>query len=239
VIHSSNGSAKRGSLLLALSLAACGSANQPAAAPATAAASTTPPVASASCLPAELHSRLLEQRPVPPVDIVGMIVVKLRPTCSLEAHDAGGKVTSIHPCSGDNDPKLPDLLNHAVCEVGGEVSWMDGRPSSAAVPVEIHVGRYTKHDETADVALICAPFSTWRDPRTNQPIDPSFDAAARRAVRTEILEVSVTSPMWRLWVERTMHPDQRADALATLLAAAKGNNVLCDTSWVTESPPAP
>ncbi len=235
----------RVTLLCALSLAACGSSAPPATAPATAtapptaAATATASVASAECLPLELRSRPLDRRPSAPVDVVGTIVAQRKPTCLLEVHDSGGKVTSTHTCSGDDDPRLPDLFNHAVCEIGGEVSWIDGRVSDDVVRVEVHVGRYAKHDELADVALICAPFSTWKDPRTNQPVDPSFDAEQRRALRGDFLEVAVTSPTWRRWVHHAGDPAQKGESLAALLAAAKRGNIACDASWLTASSPSP
>ena len=224
-------------ILPLFALAGCGSAPAPAAPPATpasTAASTAP--ASVECLPVELRSKPLGQRP-PSVEEVGTLVMQAKPTCTLEVHDAAGVAKGTRPCPPDNDLRILDVVNGAVCELGGELAWMDSAGKKDGLAV-IHAGRYAKHDEAADLALICAPFATVAQ-RSRVHVD-SPDPFQKAAIRGDVLEASLTSPRWRRWFHELFAGGHRNEAaLGPLRDAAQASHIACEAEWLTSPPPTP
>ncbi|MGH7297489.1 MAG: hypothetical protein ACRELB_21310 [Polyangiaceae bacterium] len=229
-------------------LAACGSGSPPpAASPPTAASSSvavTPsaaaPIEPSACLPLELRDRPLQHRPVSPVEDVGTVVAQMKPDCSIEVHDAKGAVKESHPCAAHDDRQLIEMVLGSVCALGGEVSWLEAAATDARV--EIHAGRYKQHDEAADLALLCAPFASLKNPDTGQPFPPdTLDALQREHVRAAIADETMTSPRWRRWVHELYKGGHRNEApVAALRDAAQASHIQCEAEWLSTpaQPPA-
>jgi hypothetical protein len=178
-------------------------------------------------LPVELRSKPLHERPAAAQE-VGTLVVQTTPTCSIEVRDAGGAVKATHGCTSLDD-KTMDLLNALECDLGGEVSWVDA--SATAAHAEVHVGRYAKHDEAADLALICAPFATVAEHSRLHVQSP--DPSQKAAIRGDILEGSLTSPRWRRWLHELHRGGHLNDsALPPLREASQTSHIACEAEWL-------
>ena len=215
--------------LLVAAVAACGGA---APAPAAPAAAASPGLDAAPGAPAgPCVAAMIEVRPKAPVEEVGTMNVRgLAPDCRIEAKGKGGAVTKTPiDCKGGKDVR--DAMQKAVCSLGGDVFWLAGAAPSDANPVaDFSVGRYTKPDEAADLKLVCAPFAALPLP-DGKTLDPSsLDDSQRAHVRVMILEQTLTSRKWRLWLHD--FPNARDAAIATLRDAAKKAGMGCDAEWV-------
>jgi hypothetical protein len=171
------------------------------------------------------------------VEDVGTIVAQMKPTCTIEVRDAKGALKESHPCAANDDRQLIEMVLGSVCTLGGEVSWLEAAATDARV--EIHAGRYRQHDEAADLAMLCAPFASLKNPETGQPFPPdAFDPVQRAHVRAEVASESVTSPRWRRWLHELYEGGQRHEApVAALRDAAQASHLACEAEWLSPPPP--
>jgi hypothetical protein len=120
------------------------------------------------------------------------------------------------------------------------VSWLEAAATDARV--EIHAGRYKVHDEAADLALLCAPFASLKNPETGQPFPPDeFDPLQREHVRATIANETMTSPRWRRWVHALYEGGHLNEApVAALRDAAQASHIKCEAEWLSTpaTPPA-
>ena len=154
---------------------------------------------------------------------VGAVTVRRGPDgCAFDVRASDGAKKSAPAC----DPKhLRDDVAKAACALDGDVVWLTHQdtPESAEV-VELTVARYDHPDAAADLRLICAPFATFKNPSTGKALDsPSLDDSQRSRLRAAVLEETLTSRQWRVWLRG--FPENRAAAVATLRDAAKAANV--------------
>jgi hypothetical protein len=215
--------------LLPLVAVACGGA-APAPAPSPGTPSTT--TAAQGAVPAEpCIAAMTEQRPTAPTDQVGAITVRVQePTCTVETKASDGTVSKAsHPCADRNT--MREAMRQAACKAGGDVFWLNGPPPAkgANAVVELVVGRYSKPDEGADLKLICAPFAALPLPN-GKTLDPnSVDESQRARIRAAVLEESLTSRKWRLWLNGFL--DNREASVAALRDAAKKASLTCEAEW--------
>jgi hypothetical protein len=181
-----------------------------------------------------VHEQPQEMAPLAAHVVVGSIVATERAAgLAVEVRGADGDVRSKHPPVGDKRAAL-DVMLRGVCDLGGEVYWLDGKPVEGK-PVRMLVARYTKHDEAGDVATICAPFRALKDPRSGAPIDDSgYDDYQRARLRAAIASESMTSPKWRLWLHDYGHALFTSDTAAchAKLDELRAAAPTCQAEWL-------
>ena len=213
-------------LVPAMFLVACGGASSPAPAPSAAPAAD-------GAAPGPCLAGVTRFRPTAALEEVGSLTVHLdKEACSIEGRAAGGASKAVPPCDPHKQHESVDL---ALCALGGDVGWAANPdvPGSSKV-IELKVGRYTSPDPRADLALICAPFETLKDPATGKPFDAALLAAAdpsqRARIRVDLFAKVATSRQWRLWLH-DLH-DNREAAVKTLRDAAKGAGLTCAAEFL-------
>ena len=172
-------------------------------------------------------------KPSAPFDAVGNIEVRMPDSgCSIEARDTRGESKAKYPCNAKNDKELLALSRKATCDLGGDVFYMETEPANATA-FDFHVGRYRTRDESADLALVCAPLSTLRAPRSGDTIDVSkLDASQLARVRAAVLEESLTTPHWRRWLFELDQEGKREASIKTLREAVKAAHIDCKAEWL-------
>jgi hypothetical protein len=206
-------------------------------APSASASIAVAPDASAPCILEEIHARLAFVPPTAPHEAAGTLTVDCKNhTCSVEARDTSGKSTSSASAISDATATLSPVIVHAACSLGGESFYVLKEPADES-HVELQVARYTKHDEAADLARICAPLSSFTD--KGKPIDTtSFDASQRPFIRAMVLEPELTSRRWRVWLRDLVKPEQRDEQVAVLRKAiADAGIASCAAEWLTARSP--
>jgi hypothetical protein len=140
-----------------------------------------------------------------------------------------GKVRSVR-C--DVKAFRPSVAS-ALCALGGDAGWTLREPSKADPTAEIAVVRYSKPDEAGDLDVICAPYPELVDPSTGKAVGMSGqpDGLQRAKIRMQVLEESLTSRKWRLWVRD--FPSHRAASVAALRDAAQAAHRACESEWTS------
>ncbi len=214
--------------VVSLLLVACGASPASPDSP-----TSTPSAAPAVDAPGSDGRCLASMNKAPPkaaIEEVGTVVVHPGTVCSLEVRAKDGSAKPAPPC----DPKhARDAILLAGCAVGGDALWpTDPNASEKAERIELKVGRYTHPDPKADLALICAPFATLKNPRTGRSIEEDIqglDDSQRARIRAEVLEETMTSREWRLWLHGFL--ENREAAIAKLREAAKAADLTCASEW--------
>ena len=214
-------------LVPSIFLLACGSAQPLAASPAGASAASGAAPAAEPCL-----ASISVNPPSTPVEEVGSITLHLgKGVCSIDARGLRGPARPTVSCDSPRNAREAALL--AACSLGGDKLWPRTREQAKDAPVmEMVVGRLTQGDPRADLALICAPFTSLVNPATGKTLDASgIDPSQRAVIRASLLAESMTSKQWRLWLHGLR--DDREASIATLRAAAKAAGLTCESEWTT------
>jgi hypothetical protein len=165
-------------------------------------------------------------------DEVATATLHLTPeACTIELRSPAGPITA--PACDKAAPKVS--MRMAACAAGGDV-WIGdpARSDEKTGTIVATIARFRAPDPKADLALICAPFATLREPGSGKALGdmPTLDPSQKARVRYEILADSVGSHEWRLWMHEIS--DDRADhaaATAKLRDAAKAAGQ-CQAEWV-------
>jgi hypothetical protein len=121
----------------------------------------------------------------------------------------------------------------AACSIGGDVLFLTNADAEKTGVAELAVLRYTKPDPKADLAQICAPFSSIKNPRTGKAIDEKdIDPSQKARIRAQWLEETMTSPEWRGWLAH--FPSDKPAAVAKLRERVKAAGLTCDAEWLKE-----
>jgi hypothetical protein len=217
-------------IAVSLALGGCGggSSTEPAAKDPVTPSSSSSPAPSADAN-APCVATMTDRRPDAAIEEVGRISAHVKGSCSLDVQPKSG-AKSVVAC----EPKTArQTISSAACGMGGDVAWLVSDPAAADATgdAQVAVGRFTKPDAKADLVLICAPFSTLKNPRTGKALDEGqFDASQRARIRAEVLEATMTSKQWRLWLRRLL--DDRAAAVKELRDAARSAGLDCKAEWV-------
>jgi hypothetical protein len=210
---------------------ACGGTQSPTSSPAGAPAAEAGSAAASAAEPCLASTS--RDRPAVPMEEVGSVVVHLgKDACSVEARGVDGAAKPVVTAC-DSPRKAQEAARLAACSLGGDKLWPKNKGDAMKGSViELSVGRFTKTDAKADLELICAPFASLKNPATGESFElSSLDPSQRAAIRAALLEETMTSRQWRLWLHGFQ--ENREASIATLRAAAKAASLTCESEWTT------
>jgi hypothetical protein len=164
--------------------------------------------------------------PGAPVTEVGTVTMHVqKDSCTIEARATDGTTRPMPPC---DLKKARDLASEGACALGGDIAWL-AKDESGGV-AELKVGRYSNPDPKADLALICSPFASLKNPATGKTIDAAgIDDSQKARIRADVMTNTLTSRQWRLWMYHFL--SDRQASIATLRDAARAAHLTCDIEW--------